>query len=179
MKALIVYESMYGNTHVVASEIAAALRPTFEVTLVPVKDATQELVSACDFLVCGGPTHAHGMSGGLTRRAAIDAAHKPDSHLDVDDAAAGPGLREWFNNIAHRHVAAAAFDTRVDGAAALTGRASLGIARRLRRHGYALIAPPESFLVDKNNHLLPGELEHAAAWAATLIGAAVEQPQVG
>src|SRR2546423_4540023 len=55
MQALVVYESMYGNTHVVASDIAAALQPAFEVTVVPVKDATQELVNACDLLVCGAP----------------------------------------------------------------------------------------------------------------------------
>src|SRR2546421_2108779 len=110
MQALIVYESMYGNTHLVATEIAAALRSSFDVIVVPVKDATQELVNACDLLVCGGPTHAHGMSGGPTRRAAVDAAHKPDSDLEIDEAAEGPGLRHWFHGIAHRHVAAAAFD---------------------------------------------------------------------
>jgi len=49
--------------------------------------------------------------------AAVDAAHKPDSDLEIDEAAEGPGLRDWFHGIAHRHVAAAAFDTRVDAGA--------------------------------------------------------------
>jgi hypothetical protein len=47
---------------------------------------------------------------------------------------------------------AAAFDTRVDLPVALTGRASKGIARKLRRHGATLISRPESFLVTKDNH---------------------------
>jgi menaquinone-dependent protoporphyrinogen IX oxidase len=46
MRALVVYESMYGNTHVVASNIADGLRTTHEVTLVPVSEATPEIVAA-------------------------------------------------------------------------------------------------------------------------------------
>ncbi len=63
---------------------------------------------------------------------------------------------------------AAAFDTRIDGPATLTGRASKGIARRLRHHGLELIAGPESFLVDKHNHLLDGEADRAQEWASKL-----------
>ena len=35
MHALVVYEPMYGNTHVVAGHIADGLRETYEVTVVP------------------------------------------------------------------------------------------------------------------------------------------------
>jgi hypothetical protein len=63
---------------------------------------------------------------------------------------------------------AAAFDTRIDGPALLTGRASKGIGRRLAHLGYDLVADPESFLVDKQNHLQPGEAERAVAWGAAL-----------
>jgi flavodoxin len=62
MRALVVYESMYGNTHVVASNIADGLRATHEVTLVPVADATADLVAEADLLVVGAPTHVHGLS---------------------------------------------------------------------------------------------------------------------
>ena len=53
----------------------------------------------------------------------------------------------------------------------LSGRASRGIADRLRRHGYRLVAEPESFLVNKSNQLLPSELERATAWGAGLLAA--------
>ena len=43
MRALVVYESMYGNTHVVASNVADGLRYDYEVTLVPVAKASAEL----------------------------------------------------------------------------------------------------------------------------------------
>ena len=38
MRALVVYESMYGNTREIASNIADGLRAYYEVTLVPVAE---------------------------------------------------------------------------------------------------------------------------------------------
>jgi hypothetical protein len=65
-------------------------------------------------------------------------------------------------------VRAAAFDTRADISALLSGRASKGIASRLKKHGCELVVAPESFLVTKENHLVLGEHERALAWGATL-----------
>jgi flavodoxin len=62
MRALVVYESMYGNAHVVASNVADGLRADFEVTLVPVAEASWDLVADADLLVAGAPTHMHGLS---------------------------------------------------------------------------------------------------------------------
>jgi hypothetical protein len=63
---------------------------------------------------------------------------------------------------------AAAFDTRFDLPAAVTGRASKGIARKLRHHGATLIADPESFFVKKDNHLEPDQEARAREWGAQL-----------
>lgn len=63
---------------------------------------------------------------------------------------------------------AAAFDTRIDAPAALTGRASKGIARQLRHHGCPLIAEPESFFVTKDNRLEPDEDTRARCRGASL-----------
>ena len=51
MRALVVYESMYGNTREIAGNIADGLRADYEVTLVPVAEATTELVAGADLLV--------------------------------------------------------------------------------------------------------------------------------
>ncbi len=107
MRALIVYESMFGNTHVIADHIATGLRPGYEVTVVPVGDATAELVAAADLLIVGGPTHAHRMSTPGTRHSAVDMAHKPDSNVSLDPDAEGP-LRGKVRNtgdVSHRHKA--------------------------------------------------------------------------
>jgi hypothetical protein len=176
MRAVVVYESMYGNTHVVADHIGAGLRSRFEVVVSSVEDADDAGIADADLLVVGGPTHAHGMTSAMTRKSAVEAAAK-DADLDLDADAEGPGLRDWLSELPKRDGArAAAFDTRIDAPAALTGRASKGIARRLRHHGFELVTDPESFLVDKHSHLLDGEDERARSWAnaiAELAGHAV------
>ncbi len=90
MRALVVYESMYGTTHVVASNVADGLRATHQVTVVPVAEAGADLLASADLLVVGGPIHMHGMSSPMTRRMAAKAAAKPDSGLSLDPDAAGP-----------------------------------------------------------------------------------------
>ena len=171
MRALVVYESMYGNTHVVASNIADGLRGTYEVTLVPVAAATADLVAEANLLVVGAPTHMHGLSTASSRQLARKAA-KPESGLTLDPDAGGPALRDWLSGLAGGRVLAAAFDTRLVGVPALTGRASRGISRLLRRHGYRLVAPPESFVVTKLNTLLDGESSRACRWGEALAAAA-------
>jgi hypothetical protein len=172
MKAVVIYESMYGNTHLVADAIADGLRSeaTVELTtaVVPVEQANAELLAGTDLLVVGGPTHVHGMSRPKTREAALEAATKPEANLDLDPDAEGPGLREWFDTVDRVAPAGAAFDTRMSGPAALTGRASKGIAKRLRTHGSTLVVDPMSFLVSKDNHLLPDEAAKAREWGAQL-----------
>ena len=170
MKTVVVYESMYGNTHLIADAIADGIRGVNgdEVLVTPVERADASLLGGTDLLVVGGPTHVHGMSRERTRKAAVEAAAKEGSDLVVDPDAEGPGLRDWFDELDVEPTAAAAFDTRIDAAEALTGRASKGIAKRLRKHGYDLVVEPESFLVTKESHLVDQEETHARAWGTGL-----------
>jgi len=39
MQAVVVYESMYGNTHLIADAIGAGLKTVFDVSVVPVSRA--------------------------------------------------------------------------------------------------------------------------------------------
>lgn len=173
MRVLIVYESLYGNTHTVANCIADGLREGHEVCVVPVSRATPGLVAGSGLVVVGGPTHLHGMSTASSRRMAAGAAAKPGSGLTLEPGSAGPGLRDWLHGTgAGDGTLAAAFDTRLDGRPILTGRASTRIAHSLRRHGCRLIVPPESFLVTKQTVLLPGEADRARRWGAALATAA-------
>ena len=126
------------------------------------------LSTGADLVVVGGPTHVHGMSRASTRKAAVQAADKPASPLHVEPSALGPGLRDWFGSLGQYSARAAAFDTRFDGLAAFTGRASKGVAHALRAHGFDLIAAPESFLVTKQDQLEPQETERARDWGAGL-----------
>ena len=50
----------------------------------------------------------------------------------------------------------------------MTGRASKGVSRSLRAHGFDVLAEPESFLVTKQDRLEPQETTRAHDWATKL-----------
>ena len=161
MRSLVVYESWFGNTRRVAEQIAAALAHEGEVDLVTV-DGAVPVLEGVDLLVVGAPTHVHGLSGKRSREAAVDQGAS---------GVPGVGVRDWIEALPNgaRGPRAAAFDTRANKPVLLVGSAARGIARRLRRHGYALAAEPQSFFVEGTpGPLEEGELERAAGWAKGL-----------
>ena len=83
MRAVVVYESMYGNTHAIADHIATGLRDRFDTSVVSVDAATADVLVDADLIVVGGPTHVHGMSSATSRRGAAEAAEKDDD-LELD-----------------------------------------------------------------------------------------------
>ena len=172
MRAIVVYESMYGNTHQVAEAIGDGLRETSEVEVISVHSVSPELLAGADLVVVGGPTHAHGMSREATRKGAVDALDKPGTDLTLDPDAAGDGVREWLDSLGPTTGRAAAFDTRVDISPVLAGRASKGIAKHLRHLGFEVVAEPMSFLVTKETHLEPDETTRASDWGRLLGGSA-------
>lgn len=169
MKALVIFESAYGNTHAVAEAVAEGIREgDVQASVVPVAGASSELTRQADLLVVGGPTHARGMSRPGTRRSAVRAAARSGSGLTLDPAASGPSVRDWLSQLDRRGVLGAAFGTRLGGPVFLTGSAAAGIARQLRRQGVRELAAPRSFVVTKTAELRPGELARAREWGTRL-----------
>ena len=163
MKAIVVYESVFGNTHAIAEAVAEGLGG---VPVLSVREAV-ERDGDLDLLVVGGPTHAHGLATDRSRHVAVDRAREG---ADVEpDATEEPGLRSWLGDLRSTTGSpAAAFDTRADGLPLVTGSAARGIARRLRHHGFDVLAT-ESFVVKgTEGPLKPGELERAQAWGEKL-----------
>ncbi|HKE68734.1 MAG TPA: flavodoxin domain-containing protein [Nocardioidaceae bacterium] len=163
MRALIVYESMFGNTRNVAEAIAEGLADHVATDIVEVGVAPAQPPADVDLLVLGGPTHAMGLTRPKTR---ADAATKTSEPL----VSRGDGVREWLAALpqADQDRAAAAFDTRID-ARWMPGSAAHGIAKRLRRHGYRLVAPAQSYYVDDmTGPLKADELERARRWGSRL-----------
>lgn len=165
MKAVVVYESLYGNTAAIGEAIATSLRTHgLEVDAGPISKVAPTSAVGVDLLVVGGPTHAHGMSKSSTRKTAVD-----DKKNSFPEPTVEPGVSEWLTGLppgAGR--LAAAFDTRIDKPLFLTGSAAKGIAKRLEGSGYHLVVEPECFLVTMKNRLREGQTEHAASWGATL-----------
>lgn len=165
-RALVVFESMYGNTEAVARAIADGLATRVAVDVLEVGGAPAAADDDIALLVVGGPTHAFGMSRPSTRRDAADKVERPT-------VSRGPGVREWLESLqSQAGRQAAAFDTRV-ARPRLPGSAARAIRRRLRRCGATVADAPQSFFVQgSEGPLIDGELDRARAWGAGLAAAA-------
>jgi hypothetical protein len=162
MRALVVYESMFGNTEAVARAVAGGLAEHMEVELHEVSQAPLPVPEEVDLLVVGGPTHAFSLSRASTR---VDAVRQGASPGQVE-----LGVREWISQLAEGpHPARfAAFDTRVAKLRKLPGSAARKLRRFAEDAGYEC-AGSESFFVEGTaGPLLAGEQGRASNWGAGL-----------
>jgi hypothetical protein len=162
MRALVIFESMFGNTQVIASSIAEGLAPHMQVDLVEVGAAPTEIDGDVGLLVVGGPTHAFGMSRPGTRQSAAQQSERGVVSARI-------GLREWLGGLSEipGRVAVATFDTRI-AKPRLPGSAAAAAEKRLRRLGFRFI-PSKSFYVEgTTGSLVDGEPERARRWGTSL-----------
>lgn len=165
MKALIVYESIFGNTQAVAEAIARGVSSKIEVSLVEVGSAPSSI--DVELLIVGGPTHAFTMSGDASRTDARQQAAR--AHVAVTSN--GAGIREWIATLpgSPGFAYVAAFDTVVDTKWLPTGSAARKAAALLRRLGYEELTAPRHFKVrGTSGPLVDGELGRAEQWGADL-----------
>lgn len=159
--ALVVVESMFGNTEQVARAVTEGLSSRLETRQVSVADAPQVVGDDIGLLVVGAPTHAFGLSRPSTRTAAVEQGAHPANGSEV-------GLREWLAALrpGDGTPAAAAFDTRVKKRG-VPGSAARGASKRLARNGFRVVSPATSFWVTGTpGPLTEGELERARVWGA-------------
>ena len=181
MRALVVFESMFGNTRDVAAAIADGLADHLEVELLEVGAAPATIPEDVELVVLGGPTHGHGMT---TEQSRADSAKRFEGTI----VSPRIGIREWLEGVVDvsRIPWIAFFDTRLKGPTLLWGSAAHGAEKRLRTARLRPVVPPESFFVGGPtgpviDRLLDGELERARAWGASLASlvaqkAASEEP---
>ena len=162
MRAIVIYESMFGNTRRIAQAVAEGISDGEDVTLSDVVDAPVDIPDEIDMVVVGAPTHVFSLSRDVTRR---EAARHGAAFTDV----AG-GVREWLEALpsAPRSAVFAAFDTRVGTMALLPGAASHTATRLAQKKGFT-VAAPASFLVEGyEGPLVDGELQRAREWGHSL-----------
>ncbi len=92
MHAIVVFESIWGNTEQLAREVAAGIGGE-RTEVVDVASAPAALDSDVDLVVVGGPTHAFSMSTASTREAA-----KQQGAERIPTR----GIREWWRRSRHR-----------------------------------------------------------------------------
>ena len=153
MKALVVYDSVFGNTEKIARAMGGALGAE----IVKVDSVSPNALAGVTHLLVGSPTR------GFRPTPATNQWTKGLSKGSLDGVTVG------------------AFDTRVDVGVVksgfltfmvkLFGYAADPIARRLVKKGGNLVKPPEGFIVlDREGPLKDGELERAIQWAKEIAG---------
>ncbi|MET4639198.1 hypothetical protein [Mycetocola sp. 2940] len=160
MRALVVFESIWGNTEEVARAVAAGLGGD-RIDVVDTASAPAVIEPDVDLVVVGGPTHAFSMSTAATR----ESARKQGAERVPER-----GIREWIEaqpSPGHA-IPVATFDTRVV-TPRLPGSAAKKAMKRLVRLGFRAVAKPETFGVHGySGPIADGELERARRWGEDL-----------
>lgn len=162
MKAMVIYDSVFGNTAQIAQAIGNGLSNApgapEDVELRQIGNVKPEYLVGLDVLIVGSPTRGF----------------RPT-----------PATSDFLKSIpknALRGVKVAAFDTRfteeeinshgvvLSKLVSVFGYAAKPISDRLEKKGGELAAPPEGFYVDgTEGPLTEGELERAAEWAGQIL----------
>jgi flavodoxin len=160
VKAVVVYESLWGNTAKVAGAIADGIGP--EATAMSTAEATPEALAGADLIVAGSPVFAFKMSSDKMRESIRDNPGPAPSPPDLSH----PSMASWLESLPAGTAAAAAFDTEARGP---FGKAAPTIARSLEKLGYRLLSKPTGFYVSgKYGPLRDGEEERAREWGREL-----------
>ncbi len=158
MKALVVYESFWGNTAAIARAIAEGIGDARAMTT---DAATPELVAGSDLIVAGAPLLGFRLPTEEMRQTLPSQRGMPQP-ADI----AHPSMRSWLESLPPGHGAGAAFETRISWS---PGSAAKAIEKELVAAGYASAGPVGKFLVTgRYGPLKDGELERARAWGAEL-----------
>ena len=156
MKAIVLFDSVFGNTQKVAEAIGSSLLNHAQVEVLRPSDQILSRLPDLDLLIVGSPTRGF----------------RPTEDMS--------NLLKRIPSKGLKGVRVAAFDTRfkADELKSATtrfvvktgGYAAKRIASQLQKAGGALVAPPEGFYVeDIEGPLKAGEIERAAAWATSLL----------
>ena len=151
-KALVVYDSVHGNTEQIAHAIGAAAGAAIgdDVPVLRPADVDAAVLDAADLLIVGSPTH-----GG-----------RPTAPVQA--------LLDGLSVSAIEDKRFAAFDTRVPVVwSKIFGYAAPRMARALKKRGGTVLGEPAGFGVKgTEGPLVENELERAGDWAREILKAA-------
>jgi flavodoxin len=151
MNALVIYDSVFGNTEKIARSIAGA----WSTQAIPVSQAEAGQLRGLALLVVGSPTRGFRPTEGISKML----NGLPKNHL------AGVRVAAFDTRIVLETIGSKPLRFLVDKG----GYAASTIARALEKKGGVLAASPEGFFVTgEQGPLKDGELERAAEWAGNL-----------
>ena len=158
MKALLVYDSFFGNTERIAQSIGNALGPPEDVGILRVGNVRPEQLAGLKLMIVGSPTRAFRPSPAVTNFL----KSIPKNGLK------GVKVAAFDTRMTEEEINSAVFILRI--LVNIFGYAARPISDRLVKKGGQLIVPPEGFFVHgTEGPLKEGELERASDWAKQIL----------
>ncbi len=162
MKAIVVYESLWGNTAAVARAIAEGIGPGAQA--LSTAEATSDAVAGAELIVAGAPLMGFQLPSEQMRESIRNNPTRPPEKIST------PTMRSWLAKLSPGKGMYAAFETRLWWS---PGAATKAIGQGLEKAGYREARKAQRFIVTgAYGPLRKGELEKARAWGAELAQAA-------
>ncbi len=160
MKAIVVYESHWGNTAAIARAIAEGIGP--EAHALSTAEATDAVMAGADLIVAGAPLLGFSLPTDSMLKGMATNTGKDPRPPDLSQ----PSMRAWLETLPKGVGRAGSFETRIWWS---PGSAAKTILAKLEATGYRPAAKAQRFVVQgKYGPLRDGELERAKAWGAEL-----------
>ncbi|MDR3686109.1 MAG: hypothetical protein P4L93_04015 [Coriobacteriia bacterium] len=160
VKAVVVYESLWGNTAQIARAIAEGIGP--DTRTVSTSEATAACADGIDLLVTGAPLLGFDLPTDAMRASIASNPGAGPTPPDVDH----PSIRSWLEALGTTDAACATFETRIWWS---PGSAAKKMLAMLQAKGLHRIAEPAKFIVTgRYGPLKAGETDRARAWGAEL-----------
>ena len=156
MKAVVVYESLWGNTAQVAAAIAEGIGP--DAQALSTTEATAGALADVELIVAGAPLLGFQLPTEQMRATIAASPGNGPTRPDISH----PPLRSWLDTLPEGHGRAAAFETRIWWS---PGSATKTILGSLEKAGYVPAGKGQRFIVKgKYGPLRDGEIERARQW---------------
>jgi hypothetical protein len=160
MKAIVVYESLWGNTAAVARAIAEGIGP--QARALSTGEAFDSVVSEADLIVAGAPVIQFRLPSDRIR----SELGKDPGRAPMPPDLSHPSMREWLGMMPEGQGRSAAFETRIRFS---PGGSTAAIQRGLGSKGYQPVAKSKRFFVAGTyGPMRDGELARARSWGAEL-----------
>ncbi len=148
MKILIIYDSLFGNTELVAKQIQKTLSTKHTVQIYRMQDFVKNDVSKYDMVVLGTPTHGGRPTEAITSLIESIECHNPKTVFLCFDTRMAKDKHGLF----------------IKMLLSIIDFASPKMVHMLKNKGFNTSIPEGFFVESKNGPLAPGEIERAKKW---------------
>jgi hypothetical protein len=166
--AVVVYESIWGNTAILARAIGQGLG--IETQVLSTIEASPDAIADADLLVLGAPVHSYGLPEFVTIQAGRDPEVGADGAIPTTEFRL---MRDWIGGLSSPGTPVAVFEIRIGKLEGEGGARE--VIEALFARGYSLIVPAESFQMERfplasgpGGWIGPEEFDRAREWGGLL-----------